>query len=161
MLNYNNITNDFKGDKSSVKVSLAKYYSYEKKRYYPDGKNVIFDFSEKEYEIAVWLSKTFNENVYINPRVNCPEGIKTSDYIFKSERWDLKTIIGNSTQVFYHAIYKNKEQSSNYIFDITKSNINMKEVLELANILYGRSDITFLDKIIILDNNEFLVLKRV
>lgn len=103
---------------------------------------MIFDFSEKEYEIAVWLSKTFNENVYINPRVNCPEGIKTSDYIFKSERWDLKAIIGNSTQVFYHAIYKNKEQSSNYIFDITKS-------LELANILYGRSDITFLDKIII------------
>lgn len=34
-----------------------------------------------------------------------------------------------------HAIYKNKEQSSNYIFDITKSNINMKEALELANIL--------------------------
>lgn len=31
MLNYNNITNDFKGDKSSVKVSLAKYYSYGKK----------------------------------------------------------------------------------------------------------------------------------
>lgn len=30
MLNYNNITNDFKDDKSSVKVSLAKYYSYEK-----------------------------------------------------------------------------------------------------------------------------------
>ena len=56
---------------------------------------MIFDFSEKEYEIAVWLSKTFNENVYINPRVNCPEEIKTSDYIFKSERWDLKTIIGN------------------------------------------------------------------
>lgn len=110
---------------------------------------MIFDFSEKEYEIAVWLSKTFNENVYINPRVNCPEGIKTSDYIFKSERWDLKAIIGNSTQFFYHAIYKNKEQSSNYIFDITKSNINMKEALELANILYGRSDITFLDKIII------------
>ena len=42
-------------------------------------KNVVFDFSEKEYEIAVWLSKTFNENVYINPRINYPEGIKTSD----------------------------------------------------------------------------------
>ncbi len=161
MLNYNNITNDFKGDKPSVKVSLAKYYLHEKKRYYPDGKNVIFDFSEKEYEIAVWLSKTFNENVYLNPRVNYPEGIKTSDYIFKGERWDLKSIIGNSTQVFYHAIYKNKEQSSNFIFDITKSKINMKSALELANVLYGRSDIIFLDKIIILDNNEFMVLKRV
>ena len=40
---------------------------------------MVFDFSEKEYEIAVWLSKTFNENVYINPRINYPEGIKTSD----------------------------------------------------------------------------------
>ena len=124
-------------------------------------KNVIFDFSEKEYEIAVWLSKTFNENVYLNPRINYPEGIKTSDYIFKCERWDLKSIIGNSTQVFYHVIYKNKEQSSNFIFDITKSKINMKSALELANVLYGRSDIIFLDKIIILDNNEFMVLKRV
>lgn len=107
------------------------------------------------------LSKTFNENVYLNPRINYPEGIKSSDYIFKCERWDLKSIIGNSTQVFYHAIYKNKEQSSNFIFDITKSKINMKSALELANVLYGRSDIIFLDKIIILDNNEFMVLKRV
>jgi hypothetical protein len=38
MLNYNNITNDFKGDKSSVKVSLAKYYSYEKNDITPMGK---------------------------------------------------------------------------------------------------------------------------
>lgn len=38
MLNYNNITNDFKGDKSSVKVSLAKYYTYEKNDITPMGK---------------------------------------------------------------------------------------------------------------------------
>ena len=56
-------------------------------QYYSDGKNVIFDFSQKEYEIAVWLSKTFNESVIINPRINNPEGIKTSDYIFQNHNW--------------------------------------------------------------------------
>ncbi len=35
MLNYNNITNDFKGDKSN---SLAKYYTYEKNDITPMGK---------------------------------------------------------------------------------------------------------------------------
>lgn len=30
MLNYNNITNDFKNDNPNAKVSLAKYYTYEK-----------------------------------------------------------------------------------------------------------------------------------
>lgn len=111
MLNYVVITEIGVKKTSVERVELAKYYEYEDKKYYPDGKNVIFDFSQKEYEIAVWLSKTFNESVIINPRINNPEGIKTSDYIFKNERWDLKTIIGNSNQVFYHAVYKNKNKN--------------------------------------------------
>lgn len=160
MLNYVVMT-EICVKKTSVKrVELAKYYEYEDKKYYPDGKNVIFDFSQKEYEIAVWLSKTFNESVIINPRINNPEGIKTSDYIFKNERWNLKTIIGNSNQVFYHAVYKNKKQSNNYIFDITESNMDIQRALDLINILYKRNDVSFLDKIILLKYNRFLLLKK-
>lgn len=39
------------------------------------------------------------------PRINIPENIKTPDYIFRGEKWDLKVINGKSNQVFYHAIY--------------------------------------------------------
>ena len=160
MPNYVDITKVYITKTNFKLVKLAEYYEYEKQRYYPDGKNVIFDFSQKEYEIAVWLSNTFNASVIINPRINNPEGIKTSDYIFKNERWDLKTIIGNSNQVFYHAVYKNKKQSNNYIFDITNSNINIQCALKLINILYARSDVAFLDKIILIKHNQFLVLKK-
>ena len=85
MLNYNNITNDFKNDKQNAKVSLAKYYTYKKNNIIPMEK-MLYLISLKKNMKLLWLSKTFNENVYINPRVN-------------------------GTHVFYHAIYKNKGQS--------------------------------------------------
>ncbi len=34
------------------------------------------------------------------PRVNYPEGIKTADYLFRGEYWDLKEIYGNGKTFF-------------------------------------------------------------
>ena len=54
MLNYVVMT-EICAKKTSVKrVELAKYYEYEDKKYYPDGKNVIFDFSQMGFKNHNW-----------------------------------------------------------------------------------------------------------
>ena len=62
------------------------------------------------------------------PRVNYPEGIKTADYLFRGEYWDLKDINGKSKQALYHAIYKKNTQSNNFIFNILSEELSINEL---------------------------------
>ena len=146
---------------SNNKVIEKNYFqTNDGKRFYADNKHVVLDYGLKEKKIANWLSNVFGCSVCINPRINYPEGIKTSDYIFKNEYWDLKAINGNSKQVLYHAIYDKKDQSKNFIFDLTNSTLSLKEGINQIKIIYSRTDMTFVDKIIIKKNQYFYVFKR-
>ena len=94
------------------------------------------------------------------PRVNKSISIQTPDYLFKGEHGDLKEIFGDSKQVIYHAIYAKKGQSSNFIIDITKSKLSFDAAkIQISN-LYKRTDLPFIKKIILKDNNKFIVYKR-
>ena len=80
---------------NSHRVLTSGYFIFKQKKYKVDGKNVILDYSKKEKEVAEWLEDTFGGELYMLPRVNYPEGIKTADYLFRGEYWDLKEINGN------------------------------------------------------------------
>ena len=145
---------------NSNKIIDSKSYVHDGVRYRVDGHNVVLDYSKQEKEIAEWLEGTFGGQLKMNPRINYPEGIKTSDYIFRKENWDLKTIKGDSNQVLYHAIRKKKSQSNNFIFDITKSKLSIEEAAVQAQKLYTRKDTNFLNRVIIKKEDDFIVYKR-
>lgn len=113
-----------------------------------DGKNVVRDYSEHEKNIAIWLENTFGGEIYMIPRVNIPEGISTPDYIWSNEKWDLKSISGNSVQTIYHSIRKSSRQSHNFILEIINNKLSLKKAIEQVNELYRRTDLSFIDKII-------------
>lgn len=86
--NYTNVTTEWlKNDTpNSHRVKDRNYFETENgKRYYVDEKNIVLDYSEKERKIAEWLENTFGGEVYLLPRINKPEGIKTADYLFREE----------------------------------------------------------------------------
>lgn len=145
---------------NSNKIIDSKSYVYDGKRYIVDGKKVVLDYSDQEKNIAEWLEKTFGGSLRMNPRINYPEGIKTSDYIFRKEKWDLKTIKGNSNQVLYHSIHNKKTQSSNFIFDISDSKLSLEEAKVQTQKLYTRKDTSFLNRAIIKKNDKFIIYKR-
>lgn len=145
---------------NSNKIIDSKSYVHDGIRYNVDGHNVVLDYSEHEKEIAEWLENIFGGTLKMNPRINYPEGIKTSDYIFRKENWDLKTIKGDSNQVMYHAIRKKKSQSNNFIFDITKSKLSIEDAINQVQKLYTRKDTNFLNRVIIKKNDNFVVYKR-
>ena len=94
------------------------------------------------------------------PRVNSPIGIQTSDYLFRNEKWDLKEINGKSNQVLYHSIYNKSKQSKNFILDITNSELSFEIAKKQIKKIYKRTDLPFIDKIILKKNNNFFVYKR-
>lgn len=142
---------------NSNKIIDSKSFVHNGTRYRVDGKNVVLEYSKAEKDIAEWLESTFGGQLRMNPRINYPEGIKTSDYIFRKENWDLKTIKGNSNQVLYHAIYKKKSQSDNFIFDITNSKLNMDDAIKQVEKIYKRPDTKFVKRIIIKKSQKFKV----
>lgn len=145
---------------NSNKVLDLNYYVHEGIKYSVDGKYIVLDYSKKEKEIAVWLEKNFGGEIYMIPRINIPENIKTPDYIFKGEKRDLKVINGKSNQVFYHAIYNKSNQSNNFIFDITNSSLTLEQSKILITKLYCRTDVPFIDKILLKKENSFFIYKK-
>ena len=145
---------------NSNKIIDSKSITHDGIRYRVDGKNVVLEYSKAEKDIAEWLESTFGGQLRMNPRINYPEGIKTSDYIFRKENWDLKTITGNSNQVLYHTVYKKKSQSNNFIFDITNSVLGMEEAIKQVEKIYKRPDTKFVKRVIIKKNQNFKILLK-
>ena len=60
----------------------------------------------------------------------------------------------------YHAIYKNKLQSRNFIIDISNSNMTIRNALLQLKKIYNRLDTNFVNKIVIKKNQKFIIYKK-
>lgn len=130
-------------------VEDRQYFEHEGIKYKVDDKNVVLDYSSKEREVAEWLENTFGGEIYMLPRINTPEGIKTADYLFKDEYWDLKEITGVGKNILFHAIEDHEKQAHNFIFDISKTKLSNNEIIERLNKLYSIKKVDWLNKIIV------------
>ena len=122
--------------------------------YKVDGHNVVLDYSQHEKEIAELLEKKFGGELYMVPRVNNPQGVSTPDYIFRGDAYDLKTITGNGKKILYDRISKKKNQSSNFVFDLSESALTDENVKSQIKYIFKSDHTDFVDKIVILKNGE-------
>ena len=143
------------------KVIEAKYIEKDGVKYYVDGKNVVLDYSKKELEVANWLVNTFGGKIYMLPRVNYPEHIKTADYLWNDEFWDLKEVKGSSKRVLDNILKNTKFQCFNFILDINIQNISLNEIIFQLKSIYNSDHRKWINKIIIIKNNKLLmIIKR-
>ncbi len=146
--------------KNSRNIELQMYYEDSGNIYYVDNKKVVMDYSKKELEIANWLKDTFNEKVILLPKVNYPEHVQTPDYIFKGEKWDLKEIKNATSKLraVDNVIKKSKNQSENFILDITSSNLDdsliIKQVINTFS--HGKCYRHWVKRIIIKRNDNLI-----
>ena len=136
------------------------YFEYKGIKYEVDGEKVVFDYSKHEKEVAEWLENVFGGEIYMLPRVNRPQGIMTSDFLWNNEHWDLKDINGIGKNILFHAVEDHERQAHNFIFDITKSKLNTDEILERLEKLYSLKKINWLDKVIIKRNDEVIIITK-
>ncbi len=159
--NYKDITSDFVKAKR-YKVKEQQFYEDEKgNKYKVDGKNVVLKPTEREKEIANMLGKMYGGQVKIIPRVNEPPNIKTPDYIVNNEKFDLKQVTGGGKWTIEGNLKGKKEQSNNFIIDITNAKLDTEEAKRQIQVVYNSKHYTWVDKIILIKNDRIIkVYKR-
>ncbi|MCM1052834.1 MAG: hypothetical protein NC483_02520 [Ruminococcus sp.] len=152
------VTNDMieKAIPNNHIVKDRLYFEYENKRYFVDGKNVILDYSLEEKEIALWLESTFGGKIYMLPRINVPENIVTPDYLWNNEYWDLKEIYGNGKHTLDTSIKKKRNQSNNFILDISHSKLSIKEAIRQLNLIFLSKNRKWVNIIILVKNRKLI-----
>ena len=138
------------------KVEDLGSYIIDRTEYVVDGHNVVFDPSNDERNIANVLGKTFGGTVQLVPRVLNPQGIKTPDYIFKNEKYDLKTVTGLSKNVLYNALKGKKNQAENFIFDISQNTLDIEDLTNQARMLFESKNREFVKRIILIKDDVVL-----
>lgn len=151
-----------KFDKDNIGVELGKYYENNGRKYLVDGVNVVQDHSKRELEVANIISNKFGKKVVLVPRVNNPEGISTPDYLIGGDRFDSKEIRGSGKNTIDSAIKNKKEQSENFILDITKySDLSMEDIYSQIDRMYKSNYRKWIDKIMIIKGDKVIeLLKR-
>lgn len=161
MVNYKDITVKWikNANPNSHEVEDRLYYIDDKGvKYKVDGKNVVLDYTKKEKEVAVWLENTFGGKIFMLPRINKPWNVKTPDYLFRNEYWDLKEISASGKRAIDNRINGTKKQTKNYILDVTNSILSDEEIIYQIKRLYDSNDRKWVEKIILIRNYKLIII---
>ena len=150
-----------KNNKINIQVIEAKYVKKNEIKYFVDGKNVVLDYSKKEIEIANWLASTFGGKIYLLPRINIPENIRTADYLWNNEFWDLKEIKSSNIKTFDNRLNNSKGQSNNFILDISLNKLPNYKIINEINKICNNNCRLWIKNIIIIRNLKIVfIFKR-
>ncbi len=109
-----------------------------------------------EVKIAEWLKNIFGGKIEYLPNINEKDGVSCADYLFKNEFWDLKELSGNGKRTLEDAIKRKKNQSNNFIIDITNSKMEKEELLKQAQKIYDSKSLKWVNKLILKKGNELI-----
>ena len=136
-LPYKDITDSFISKiEHQPNLSILSEYEKEGVKYVVDGKRVVLDFKNSEYEAANWLSRKTGAKVEMVPRVNYPPKVRTPDILVDGEKWDIKAPTGGGGHVIDNNSKKAKEQAPNILFDMTNSPLSDEEILKQLHQVY-------------------------
>ena len=157
-VNYIDITNKvLNKDKKEYRVEEQQYFiDNNGNRYNVDGKHVIIKSSVREREVANILGKIYGGKINLVPVVLSPKGIKTPDYNVNGEKFDLKEVFGNGKNTLDTAISNKKQQSNNFIFDISKTNMKKVESIKQIKGIYKSEHRKWVSTIILIKDKEIL-----
>lgn len=161
-INFIDITDKWlKCNKNNGKVIFRKYFvDKNNNKYFIDNKNVLYNISEEEIKIAKMIKETLGGNIYLNPKVNEPKYVKSSDYLYKNGYWDLKRIGKNATsekRAVDNAVKNARNQTDNIIIHINGTIIPSDIIIKQVKELYSTKGREWIDTIIVA--KDFKIIK--
>ncbi len=159
-ISFTDVTDDWKKNATpnSHNIVDLQEYAVENVTYRVDGKHVILDYAENERHIAELLEKHLGGEIGMVPRVMYPKNISTPDYIFRGERYDLKSPTGSSDSVLYSLVKRKKKQASNFIFDISSCPLDKSDILAQAQKLFLNNHTDFINRVIIIKGDNIIAI---
>lgn len=144
-------------DPNSHEIKRLEVFVLDGKIYDNKIDDLKFTYSDHEFEIAQLIEETFGGEIYLLPNMGNFNYKKMSDYFWKDERWDLKTLKKGTDgkNAFTNQAKKAKGQSNNIIIDIQSEVFkNEKKIYDELSRMYGSPDYKYIDKVIIVKDNE-------
>lgn len=142
---------------NSHPIVYQKVFEQDGVTYKVDGNNVLFAYSDHEKSIAELLREELGGDIRIMPKVNKPDGVQTPDYIFRGNRYDLKTMRKSKSQnAIYNRIKDCQDQADNFILDITGNSLSKEELYRQAEGIFNSYHARRVQSIILIDNNEII-----
>lgn len=146
----------------SHQVEDLKEYTVNGNTYVVDGHNVQLSYTPHEKAIAELLEREVGGEIFMVPRVNNPQGIKTPDYLFHGKGYDLKSLHKpKGKNPIFNRIQNAKGQSRNFILDLTDAELDEAAVKEQLEKVFTDKGTEFVDEIVIVQGGKIIkVLKR-
>ena len=138
------------------KVIEDSYYFDGVTKHYLDGGRVFVNADKREKDVAEIISNKYGKVVHRVPEVKWPQNKKTPDYIIDNEYWDLKSVKGNGDNTIRNAIRNSKEQSKNFIIDITNNTENRENLIKKIQRLFEYYNTAFVNAIIVVDGDTII-----
>lgn len=101
-------------------------------------------------DIAKWIVSNIGGCVELHPRVLFPSRIRTPDYIWNGEKWDLKTINSHSKNTLTTAVKNIKKQANNVILDIRSDSYTNDVLNAELDRIYNNKRYDYLEKTMII-----------
>lgn len=140
---------------------LMEYIASDGVKYKVDGHNVVLDYKSHEKEIAELLAREVGGEIFMVPRVNNPQGVRTPDFLFNRKNYDLKTLRkGASKNTLFYRVRKAKKQASRFIIDVTESGLTDTDIdLQLEKIFWSKNT-AFVEEIVIVKDKKIMKVTR-
>ena len=119
----------------------------------PDNVRLRPNSDENVKPMAEWLQKELGGKVFINPEPEHSE-FRTSDFMYRNQKWELKTPKSKNKNTIYYQIDSGKGQANNFIIDMSQTEFSYEEVLEQVNFAFSAKNIKWFNKLIVKHNKH-------
>ena len=151
---YHDITGDWYPDAvpNSHPVQDLQSVTINGVTYQVDGRRVKLEYSDYEKEIAELLEREVGGELYMVPKVNFPQGVRTPDYLFNGSYYDLKTLkkVPPGKDPILNPAKKCSGQTRKIIYDVTISNLDPETILSQVEKVFTDTETQFVDEIVII-----------
>ena len=163
---YKDITNSFRKKviESKSKAEERDWFKINGKVYRigksnPDGIRLRKNTDPNVKPIAEWLQIELGGKVFINPEpISAP--FKTADFMYRNQKWELKTPKSNGEYVLSNSINSGKGQANNFIVDFSNSKLTYEEILNQVENAFNKEYISWFKKLIIKKDDRYSVFIR-
>lgn len=123
-------------------------------KYIVDGKQVKLEPSMEERSIAELLRGKLGGEILLMPKVNYPQNVRVSDYLFRGVRYDLKHITTPGQNVVKNRIGKSIDQTDNFILDFTGNPLAYSNLEQQAARAFTSKNLRSMKNVIIVKDNK-------
>lgn len=125
--------------------------------YRVDGVNVQLTYDKREKEIAELFKRKLGGDIRMMPKVSGKySGVQTPDYMFRGERYDLKTLEKMGNDFIYNAVHKKRMQANNFIIDVSLIGFDDERVMQQIEKIYRSPYTSFIRNIAVVNAGEIV-----